>query len=483
MSCRDCVKILANPATTISELFAVLRQWDTATQNGIDRIVAEMFKRDLKVNDRDSITGQTVLHFACKSGARGVGDEKVGEKVITDLLRRGADANAVSMWTNMTPAHVAAYFGCDLALAALCTAGANLKAACAEFDNATPLHLAAMAGSLPAVKTLLRFRADPLARDRLHRTPANAAKLVLSSGVDTGAQELTDVINHLVDVEEKQPPLEGGRATDPPPVSTSRGLPGGISAGRAGASASASLSKSTGSASGGSGTPAKKSTGPAAAATTSSTSRSVSILGTAASNSSATAPTTPSRIPSSSTAAAGGATRGAATPRTPSSTTRAIAAPSALPRPTISPGGTTTTNPPRTPLSSAGARGSSGGSSGSGAAGTPSGLRTPSGIARLTNPTAKSSTPRGGGPRADPTPKLPLGSRVLVGMKHGVVRFIGETNLGEGLFIGVELDEPEGKHDGSVDGVRYFIAEEGHGVFVRPRGCTFRGVDCATLFA
>ena len=33
-------------------------------------------------------------------------------------------------------------------------------------------------------------------------------------------------------------------------------------------------------------------------------------------------------------------------------------------------------------------------------------------------------------------------------------------------WYGVELDEPVGRHDGTVQGVRYFAANDNHGVFV-----------------
>jgi len=51
----------------------------------------------------------------------------------------------------------------------------------------------------------------------------------------------------------------------------------------------------------------------------------------------------------------------------------------------------------------------------------------------------------------------------------GTVRFNGETHFAPGFFIGVELDEPLGKHDGFYDGRRYFHARPNTGVFVRYR--------------
>jgi len=50
---------------------------------------------------------------------------------------------------------------------------------------------------------------------------------------------------------------------------------------------------------------------------------------------------------------------------------------------------------------------------------------------------------------------------------YGSIAFLGCVHFAQGLFVGVELDEPRGKHDGSYHGKRYFTAKDKHGVLVK----------------
>lgn len=57
---------------------------------------------------------------------------------------------------------------------------------------------------------------------------------------------------------------------------------------------------------------------------------------------------------------------------------------------------------------------------------------------------------------------LSVGDRVIVssgmGSRAGILQYIGETKFAPGNWCGVQLDEPSGKNDGTVDGVQYVLA-------------------------
>lgn len=69
-----------------------------------------------------------------------------------------------------------------------------------------------------------------------------------------------------------------------------------------------------------------------------------------------------------------------------------------------------------------------------------------------------------------PVPEwVTLGESVLIRPYNssGVIAYIGGTDFASGTWIGVELDAPKGKNDGTVQGVQYFTCKPKHGMFVR----------------
>uniref|UniRef100_A0A1I7VG71 Dynactin subunit 1 n=1 Tax=Loa loa TaxID=7209 RepID=A0A1I7VG71_LOALO len=60
-----------------------------------------------------------------------------------------------------------------------------------------------------------------------------------------------------------------------------------------------------------------------------------------------------------------------------------------------------------------------------------------------------------------------IGVRVETEKGRGVVEFCGETEFAEGIWVGINLDEPNGKHDGTVKGMQYFECEPNHGIFLK----------------
>ncbi|XP_058254155.1 kinesin-like protein KIF13B isoform X3 [Hemibagrus wyckioides] len=70
---------------------------------------------------------------------------------------------------------------------------------------------------------------------------------------------------------------------------------------------------------------------------------------------------------------------------------------------------------------------------------------------------------------AELPPWLRVGENVMVAnSKYGTVRYVGHVDFSEGIWVGVELDTPTGKNDGSVEGRQYFRCNPGYGVLVRP---------------
>lgn len=72
---------------------------------------------------------------------------------------------------------------------------------------------------------------------------------------------------------------------------------------------------------------------------------------------------------------------------------------------------------------------------------------------------------------ADDAAKIAVGHRceVAPGGRRGEVKFVGKaSSMPSGFWVGIELDEPMGKNNGTVKGIQYFECGDNYGVMVRP---------------
>ncbi|XP_070497433.1 dynactin subunit 1 isoform X3 [Chironomus tepperi] len=70
---------------------------------------------------------------------------------------------------------------------------------------------------------------------------------------------------------------------------------------------------------------------------------------------------------------------------------------------------------------------------------------------------------------------LRTGTRVEIKEKgvKGTVQYIGLTSFAAGKWVGVVLDEPKGKNNGTIKGTQYFSCQDSYGMFVRDTQCIF----------
>ncbi|GAB1605413.1 CAP-Gly domain-containing linker protein 3-like isoform X3 [Argonauta hians] len=172
-NCPSCQEILLRPTTLVPEIFAILRQWTPQTQQNIETLVNQILERGANINDRDGLTDMTLLHYASKAGASGVGDAEMASRVVTMLLDKGADPFIRCRWTNMTALHYAAYFDIAPVIKILLktTKAIDIDHTCSEFDHGSALHIAASNVAYNAVKVLQQNGANTYMKDDLGRYP------------------------------------------------------------------------------------------------------------------------------------------------------------------------------------------------------------------------------------------------------------------------------------------------------------------------
>ncbi|XP_047467675.1 CAP-Gly domain-containing linker protein 4-like isoform X2 [Mugil cephalus] len=511
----QCREVLLDPNTTIPELFAVLRQWVPQVQRNISLIGNEILKRGCGVNDRDGLTDMSLLHYCCKAGAPGIGDAETAASFARQLLALGADPNLRSRWTNMRALHYAAYFDVPQLICVVLQASqpGDVDATCSDFDFGTALHIAASNLCTSAVKCLLELGANPAFRNERGQCPADVVPDPLDMPLDMAdaaaiAKDLRALLRQalprpssplpftlqpqsvpaLSDKARTQLASMGIRLGDRVVIAGqkvgtlrfcgSTEFSGGL---WAGVELDKPEGKNDGSVAGvqyftcrikcGIFAPLSKISKPLERHKTNTTktstpirpprridlSRITSRINTGLIPSVKKTPDYQKSPPGPHYHSEGddsviktGVLSRSLSSSSSSLDSRPGARPRPLPRQRLPPRQRRErlSMSPRTTPSPA--------------------LRSFSGTTTLNTAGLRSRTPSGSSSLCEGS-DVRLGERVLVvGQRTGVVQFYGKTSFAPGLWLGIELDKPSGKNDGSVGGVRYFSCPPKHGVFAPP---------------
>ncbi|CAI8012145.1 CAP-Gly domain-containing linker protein 3, partial [Geodia barretti] len=135
-------------------------------------LLPQVLRRGANINDRDGLTDLSLLHFACKSGAAGVGNIDAAVNLVNSLLNKGADSELRCKWTNMNALHYAVFFDVPEIVDTLLEHKPSLlHTTCDEFDGGTALHIAASNVSIRATQILLQHGANCKVTDRNGHAP------------------------------------------------------------------------------------------------------------------------------------------------------------------------------------------------------------------------------------------------------------------------------------------------------------------------
>ncbi|XP_008400224.2 CAP-Gly domain-containing linker protein 3 [Poecilia reticulata] len=414
-----CQEILADPRTSIPELFAIVRQWVPQVQHKIDVIGNEILKRGCHVNDRDGLTDMTLLHYSCKAGAHGVGDPAAALRLTSQLMLLGADVSLRSRWTNMNALHYAAYFDVPELIRVLLKAAKPrvLNSTCSDFHYGTALHIAASNLCLNAVKCLLEHGANPTVRNDKGQVPAEVVPDPMDMSLDKteAAMVAKDLKQLLLDAVPLSCNLP--KATLP----NYDNIPGNLMLVALGLKLGDRVvldDLKTGT---------------------------LRFCGTTEFASGQWVGVELDEPEGKNDGSVGGVRYFICPPKL------GIFAPVSKISKAVDPTPSSVTSTPRTPRMDLASR----------LAGKTKKEKKEKEKAQKKKTSVASLDPEG--------TNVEVGDQVLVaGQKLGIVRFYGKTDFAPGFWFGVELDQPTGKHDGSVFGVRYFSCLPKYGVFAPP---------------
>uniref|UniRef100_UPI00358F0573 CAP-Gly domain-containing linker protein 3 n=1 Tax=Myxine glutinosa TaxID=7769 RepID=UPI00358F0573 len=405
-----CQEILFDPATTISQLFAIVRQWVPQVQQKIDVIGNEILKRGCKTNDRDGLTDMTLLHYACKAGAHGVGSVVAAMTLTSQLLELGANPSLRCRWTGMNALHYAAYFDTPDLIRTIMKASKiqDVDAACSDVEFGSSLHIAASNLCMGAVKSLLEHGANPAFKNSRGQIPAEVVPEPSDMPLDgTESAAVAHDVRQLL-LEAVPLACRFPRATLP----NYDNLPGHV------------LLVSLGMRLGDRVVLPEDKIG------------NLRFCGPTAFASGQWAGVELDEAEGKNDGCVGGVQYFNCAPK------HGLFAPvSKLQK--ISQGGLSLpTSPANGPHKSSRSH---------------LGPRLYKGLKQWSPATSRKHQ------------ELKIGERVIVaGLKKGIVQFCGKTEFAPGRWYGVALDNPEGKHDGMVKGTRYFTCPPRHGVFAPP---------------
>ncbi|XP_069500414.1 CAP-Gly domain-containing linker protein 3 isoform X1 [Ambystoma mexicanum] len=413
-----CQEILYDPKTTVPELFAIIRQWVPQVQHKIDVIGNEILKRGGHVNDRDGLTDMTLLHYACKAGAHGVGDPAAAVRLSSQLLMLGADVTLRSRWTNMNALHYAAYFDVPELIRILLKSSKPkvVNTTCSDFNHGTALHIAASNLCLGAVKCLLEHGANPTVRNSKGQNPSDVVPDPMDMTLDKAesamvAKELKQLLLDAVPLSCNLPKVT---------LPNYDNIPGNLMLISIGLKLGDRIlvdGEKTGT---------------------------LRFCGTTEFASGQWVGVELDDPDGKNDGSVGGIRYFICPPKH-----GMFASVSKITKAPLEQTPSSVTSTPKTPRMD---------------------------FSRMTGKGRKEKKEKALRKKSQSVAsldreglKVDVGDQVLVaGQKPGIVQFYGKTDFAPGYWFGVELDKPTGKHDGSVFGVRYFTCPPKHGVFAPP---------------